>query len=48
MELKDDLINLLLKSPNSGKNKVIAQQIEITNIIFSKDRNDSKGVWELR
>ena len=49
MELKDDLINLLLKSPNSGKNKAIAKQIETYHhFISSKHRNDLQGLRELR
>ena len=49
MESEDDLLNLLLKSPNSGKIQAIAEQLEIDhNFSFSKDRNDLQGVWELR
>ena len=49
MESEDDLLNLLLKSPNSESIKTIAEQLEIDhNFSFSKDRNDLQGVWELR
>jgi len=49
MESEDDLLNLLLKSPNSESIKTIAEQLEVDhNFSFSKDRNDLKGVWELR
>ena len=49
MELEDELLNLLLKSPYSGKIQVIAEQLEFDqNFAFSKDRNDLQGVWELR
>ena len=49
MESEDDLLNLLLKSPNSESIQTIAEQLEIDhNFSFSKDRNDLKGVWELR
>ena len=49
MESEDDLINLLLKSPNSERIQTIAEQLEIDhNFSFSKDRNDLQGVWELR
>ena len=49
MKLEDDLLNLLLKSPNSVKIKAIAEQLEIDhNFSYSKDRNDLQGVWELR
>ena len=49
MEFEDDLLNLLLRSPNSKSIKTIAEQLEIDhNFSFSKDRNDLKGVWELR
>ena len=48
MEFEDNLLNLLLTSPNSGKIKAIAEQLEIgNNFSFSKDRNDLEGVWEL-
>ena len=49
MVFDDDLLNLILKSPNSMKIKAIAEQLEIDhNFSFSTDRNDLKGVWELR
>ena len=49
METENDLLNLLLKSPNSGKIQAIAEQLEIDhNFSFSKDKNDLQGVWELR
>ena len=49
MESEDDLLNLLLKSPNSGSIRNLAEELEIDhNFSFSKDRNDLQGVWELR
>ena len=49
METENDLLNLLLKSPNSESIRDIAEQLEIDhNFSFSKDRNDLQGVWELR
>ena len=49
MYSEDDLLNLLLKSPNSEIIRTIAEQLEIGhNFSFSKNRNDLKGVWELR
>ena len=46
MESGDDLLNLLLKSPNSEIIRTIAEQLEIGhNFSFSKNRNDLKGVW---
>ena len=49
MEFEDELLNLLLKSPNSGKIKAIAEQLGLDqNFAFAKDRNDLQGVWELR
>ena len=49
METENDLLNLLLKSPNSESIRNIAEQLEIDhNFSFTKDRNDLKGVWELR
>ena len=49
MESEDDLLNLLLKSPNSGRIQAIAEQLEINNnFSYSKDKNDLNGVWELR
>ena len=45
MESEDNLLNLLLKSPNSESIRTNAQQLEIGhNFSFSKDRNDLKGV----
>ena len=49
MYSEDDLLNLLLRSPNSESIRTIAEQLEIGhNFSFSKNRNDLKGVWELR
>ena len=49
METENDLLNLLLKSPNSEGIRNIAEQLEIDhNFSFTKDRNDLQGVWELR
>ena len=50
MESEDNLFNLLLKSPNSGRIKSIAEQLENDHNFFSysKDRNYLNGVWELR
>ena len=49
MESEDDLLNLLLKSPNSWSIQTIAEKLEIdNNFSFSKDINDLQGVWELR
>ena len=49
MDSEDDLLNLLLKSPNSESIQTIAEQLEIDHSFsFSKDRNDLQGVWELR
>ena len=49
METENDLLDLLLKSPNSESIRTIAEQLEIgRNFSFSKNRNDLKGVWELR
>jgi len=49
MESEDDLLNLLLKSPNSGRIQAIAEELEIDhNFSYSKDRNCLRGVWELR
>ena len=46
MEFEDDLLNLLLKSPNSDSIKTIAEQLEIDhNFSFSKDRINLEGVW---
>ena len=49
MESEDDLLNLLLKSPNSENIQAIAEQLEMDhNFAFSKDSNYLQGVWELR
>ena len=49
MEFEDELLNLLLKSPNSEKIQPITEQLEFDqNFSFSKDRKDLQGVWELR
>ena len=49
MEFEDELLSLLLKSPDSEKIKAIAEQLEFdSNFTFSKNRNDLRGVWELR
>ena len=49
MESEDDLLNLLLKYPNSESIQTIAEQLEIDhNFSFSKDKNDLQGVCELR
>ena len=49
MELEDQLLNLLLKSPNSERIQAIAERLEIDHeFLYSKDRNDLQGVWELR
>jgi len=49
MESENDLLNLLLKSPNSGRIKPIVEHLEVDhNFSFSKDRSDLEGVWELR
>ena len=49
MKTENDLLNLLIKSPNSKSISNIAEQLEIDhNFSFSKDRNDLQGVWELR
>ena len=49
MESEDDLLNLLLKSPNSESIETMVEQLEIDhNFSFTKDRNDLQGVWELR
>ena len=45
MNSEDDLLNLLLKSPNSEKIQVMAEQLEIYHSFsYSKDRNDLQGV----
>ena len=49
MECENDLLNLLLESPNSKSIRTIAEKLEIDhNFSFSKDGNDLQGVWELR
>ena len=49
MESEDNLLNLLLKSPNLESIKTMAEKLEIGHkFSFSKDRNDLQGVWELR
>ena len=49
METENDLLNLLLKSPNSESIRNIAEELEIGHdFSFSKNRNDLQGVWELR
>ncbi len=49
MESENDLLNLLLKSPNSESIQTIAEKLEFDhNFSFSKDRNYLEGVWELR
>jgi len=49
MKLEDELLNLLLFSPNSEKIKAIAQKLELNyNFAFSNNRIDLQGVWELR
>ena len=46
---EDDLLNLILKSPNSESIQAIAEHLEFDhNFSFSKNRNDLQGVWELR
>ena len=49
MESEDDLLKLIHKSPNSERIKAITEHLEVDhNFSYSKDRNDLKGVWELR
>ena len=49
METENDLLNLLLKSPNSESIRNIAEQLENDhNFSFNEDINDLQGVWELR
>jgi len=49
MDSEDDLLNLLLKSPNSGRIQSIAEHLEIDHdFSYSKDRIHLQGVWELR
>ena len=48
METENDLLNLLLKSPNSESIRTIAEQLEIDhNFSFSKDRNNLQFAWNL-
>ena len=45
MEFEDELLNLLLKSPNSEKIKAIAEKLEFDhNFCSSKDRKYLQGV----
>ena len=49
MNLEDELLKLLLSSPNSEKIQAIAEKLELDyDFAFSKNSNDLKGVWELR
>ena len=49
MEIEDELLNLLLKCPNTEKILSIAEKVEFNhNFPFSKDKNDLENVWELR
>ena len=49
MKLEDELLNLLLSSPNSEKILAIAEKLELDyDFSLSKNSNDLKGVWELR
>ena len=49
MELENQLLNLLLKSPNPDKIQSIAEKLEIDhNFFFDKDRDDLQGDWDLR
>ena len=49
MKLEDELLNLLFLSPNSAKIQTFAEKLELNyNFVFSKNRNDLQGVWELR
>ena len=49
MEFEEQLLNLLLKSPNSESIRTIAERLEIDhNFFFGKDRNVLQGIWELR
>ena len=46
MEFEDQLLNLLLKSPNSVMIKAISEELEFEhNFSFKKDRNYLQGVW---
>ncbi len=45
MDSEDDLLNLLLKSQNSGRIQAISIQLEIDhNFSFGKDKNDLQPV----
>ena len=49
MESEDDLLDLLINSPNSEKILAMAEKLEFnSNFAFSENRNGLKGVWELR
>ena len=49
MQFEDELLNLLLLSPNSAKIQAVAEKLEIDyEFGFSKNKNDLQGVWELR
>ena len=49
MESEDDLLNLLLTSPNEESIQTIAEKLEIDhNFSLSEDINHLEGVWELR
>tara|TARA_Y100000766_G_scaffold168137_1_gene144357 strand:+ start:125 stop:286 length:162 start_codon:yes stop_codon:yes gene_type:complete len=49
MEFEDELLNVLLSSPNSGKIKAIAEQLEFEiNFSFNNDKIYLQGVWELK
>ena len=48
METENDLLNLLLKSPNSERIRNIVEKLEYDdNFSFIKDRNDLQSVWKL-
>ena len=49
MKLEDELLNLLVLSPNSKKIKSLAEKLEQeSDFLFDKNRKDLLGVWELR
>ena len=49
MDYEDELLNLLIKSPNSEKIQSISEQLEFDHeFSFSNDKKDLQGVWELR
>ena len=49
METENNLLNLLLKSPNLENIRTISERLEIDhNFSYTKDGNDLQGVWELR